>query len=163
MKGFFRRISPKAAVSDFKEQWEQETPHRWPILGLAMALTFFIFMMFLPDAQRIVLPRPEINYVATFAEDRTDAEIIASNCANQELKDELEARLAASEQSRREVYQALGRATFVDVEDAIAEAEAQRQAELEEMGVSSEEELAALEAASVEEYCSQVVAPANAG
>lgn len=165
MKGFFRSISPKAAVRDFAGQWQQETPHRWPILGVAMAMTFAIFMLFIPDSQRAALPRPQIDYITTFAPDRTDAEIIASNCSNQAFKDELEARLAQRAQLRREMYQALGRATFVDVDEAVAEAERQAEAQRLAQGAPSKEELAEQEARSVEEYCANAAtnAAANAG
>lgn len=157
MKGFFRRISPKAAVADFASQWQEDTPHRWPILGVAMASTFAVFMLFIPDSQRAALPRPEIDYITTFAPDRSDAEIIASNCANQAFKDELEARLAERAELRREMYRALGRATFVDVDEAVAEAEAEQEAAREASGAPTQEELAAEQARSVEEYCASAV------
>ncbi len=165
MKGFFRRISPKDAVLDFAGQWQQETPHRWPLLGVAMASSFAIFMLFIPDSQRAALKRPEVDYITTFAADRTDAEIITSNCASQAFKDELEARLAQRQELRRDMYRALGRATFVDVDEAVAEAEEQAEAERLAQGAPSEEELAEQEARSVEEYCANAAmnASANAG
>ena len=156
MKRFFRRISPKHAAQDFASQWRAETPYRWHILGVAMALTFAIFMLFIPKSVRVAPAPPEVVYISTLDENRTDAEIIASNCANQKLKDELEARLADAEEARKEAYAALGRATFVDVDEMQAEIEAEQaaaRAAAEAAGETapSEEEVAR----SVEEYCAR--------
>ena len=156
MKRFFRRISPKHAAQDFASQWRAETPYRWHILGVAMAMTFAIFMLFIPKSVRVAPAPPEVVYISTLDENRTDAEIIASNCANQKLKDELEARLAQQEEARKEAYAALGRATFIDVDEMQAEIEAKQAAEKAaaeaagEVGPSEEEV-----AKSVEEYCAR--------
>lgn len=151
MKDFFRRISPRRAVTDFHDQWKQPTPHRWQILGVAMAATFAVFMLFIPDSQRAPPARPDVMLISTFEENRTEAEIIASNCANQQLKDELQARIEASEERKREIYKALGRATFIDVDAIEAEIEAEQAAEEAQDAGPTEEEVAL----SVEEYCSR--------
>lgn len=151
MKGFFRRISPRRAVTDFHDQWKQPTPHRWQILGVAMAATFAVFMLFIPESQRAPPARPDVLYISTFEEDRTEAQIIASNCANQELKDALRARLDATAERKREIYRALGRATFIDVDAIEAEIEAERPAESREETGPTPEEVAL----SVEEYCAR--------
>jgi len=152
MKSYFRRISPKHAIKDFAGEWQQPTPHRWPILGVAMAATFAIFMVFLPKDQRGPIAPPEVIYISTFDEARTEAEIIASNCANQQLKDELQARLQQRAELRREMYEALGRATFVDVDAMQAEIDAEREAENAGIDQGPTREEIAL---SVEEYCSR--------
>ncbi|WAT17586.1 hypothetical protein OZN62_11750 [Aurantiacibacter sp. MUD11] len=151
MKGFFRRVSPRRAVEDFHQQWKQPTPHRWPILGVAVAATFCVFMLFIPDSERVKPERPEVMYISTLDESRSEAEIIASNCANQAFKDELQARLDASAERRREMYKALGRATFIDVDEMEAEIEARRAAEAPEDTGPTPEEIAL----SVEEYCAR--------
>ena len=159
MKSYFRRISPKGAVDDFASQWRAETPYRWHILGVAMAATFAIFMLFIPDSVRVAPAPPEVIYISTLDDSRTDAEIIASNCANQKLKDELEAQLAEQEERRKEAYRALGAATFVDVDEMQAEIEAEEaaaKAAAEAAGETgpTEEEVAR----SVEEYCARAAA-----
>ena len=93
-------------------------------------------------------------YISTLDDSRTEAQIIAANCANQELKDEIEARLAQREELRRDMYRTLGRATFVDVDAMEAEAERERAAEAAANPAPSEEELAR----SVEEYCARAAA-----
>lgn len=150
MKGFFRRISPRRAASDFAEHWRQPTPHRWPILGVAVAATFAILMVFIPDSERIEPRRPEVIYISTLDETRSEAEIIASNCANQRFKDELQARLDERAELRKDLYRALGRATFIDV-DAMEEEIAAEQAQEN----AADEPSAAELALSVEEYCAR--------
>ena len=152
MKGFFRRISPRRAVSDFADHWQQPTPHRWQILGVAMAATFAIFVLFVPDGQRIAPAPPDVMFISTFDESRSDAQIIASNCANQRYQDDLAEMLAASEERKREIYRALGRATFIDVEEMEAEIEAERAAaEAAGEDAPSAEQVAAR----IQEYCAR--------
>jgi hypothetical protein len=154
MKQFLRRISPKRAVLDLAEQWRQPTEHRWPILGVAAAATFALFMLFIPESQRIEPKRPEVIFISTWEEGRTQQQIIASNCANQQLKDDLEARLEQRAELRRDIYMALGRATFIDVDAIEAEAQAEREREEgQEAGPSVLSEEAAATARSVEEFC----------
>ena len=153
MKAFLRSISPRRALRDFTGQWQQPTPHRWQILGVAMAATFAIFMVFIPEDQRVAPARPEVIYISTFDETRSEAEIIASNCANQRLKDELQARLEQREELRKDLYRTLGRATFVDV-DAM-----EREIAAEEAAAATADEPSAEELAlSVEEYCARAAA-----
>lgn len=161
MKQFIRDISPRRAFRDFLDVWRGQNRHRWKVLGVAMALTGSMLAMFLPEGGRVLPRPPEITWVTTFAESRTSADIIASNCANQALTDALEARLAEREELRKELYATLGRATFVDVDEmeaqlredearAAAEAEAARPDNLPEMATMS-----------VEEYCAQATGAAG--
>lgn len=150
MKRILRLFSPRRAVQDFAGQWQQPTPHRWQILGVACAATFALFMLLVPGSERKVPEKPDLIYIATFDENRSEVEIIASNCANQELKDEMQALVEEQEELRRELYRALGRATFVDVDEMEAQAEAERAAAGIPEG-PTEEELAL----SIEEYCSR--------
>lgn len=129
MRGFFRRISPKRAALDFAEQWRQPTPHRWQIMGVAIAATFAIFMLFIPDSQRAAPARPEITYITTLDENRSDEEIMASNIENQARKDAAEARAEEVAERKKDMYRALGRATFIDVDEMEAEIEAERAVE----------------------------------
>ena len=114
---FWRSIStPRRAAVDFAEHWKQPTPHRWQVLGVAMALTFAMIMLAIPESQRIPPAKPDVTYITTLAPDRTLAEIEASNIANQARKDRRAALLAEREERRRENFRALGRATFLDVD-----------------------------------------------
>ena len=157
MRAFLRRISPRQAVADFADQWRQPTEHRWPILGVAVAATFCLLMLFIPRSERIEPEAPDIIYISTFDESRTPAQIIASNCANQRLKDELQARLDERAELRRDLYRALGRATFIDVDAMEREIEAERAAEAAAQGPARAPDPETAELAlNVEEYCARV-------
>jgi len=125
MRDFFRRVSPKRAVNDIVAHWQQPTEHRWPLLGVAIAATFAIFMLFIPDSKRIEPRSPEVTYITSWAPDRTDEEIIASNIENQRRKDERAALEQQRAELRKDIYRALGRATFIDVDEMEAEIEAE--------------------------------------
>ena len=114
---YWRRISPRGAVSDFIEEWRRPQPYRWQILGLAVAITFAMMVFLIPESQRIPPARPEVTYITTWQEGRTDEEIAASNAANQARKEEA-ARLAEERQARRrEAFRALGKASGFDVDE----------------------------------------------
>ncbi len=126
---FWRNISPKGAIGDFVDVWTQPTPYRWQVLGLALAITFTIFAVAIPESQRGEPSRPTVTYITSFAPDRADEEIIASNLANQRRKEELAAQREAAEERRRDLYRALGRATGLDVDEMEREIAAERAAE----------------------------------
>lgn len=126
---FWRQISPRRAVEDFAHEWRQPNPYRWRVLGVSVAATFALMMLLLPESERIQPQPPEVTWITTFAEGRTDAEIVASNIENQQRKDRLAAEAAEREERRRQAYKALGRATGVDVDSMEAEIERERAAE----------------------------------
>lgn len=147
---YWRRISPRGAVADFVELWRAPQPYRWQILGLSVALTFTLMMLFIPESQRAEPAKPQVTYITTWEEGRTDAEIVASNLANQERKEEAEARQAARIERRKALYRALGRATGLDVDEmereiareeaaeAAAQAEQQRQLRAQQQAAAAE-------------------------
>jgi hypothetical protein len=73
--------------------------------------------------------RPKVTYITTFDPARTEAEIIASNRANQEVKALREAEEARIAERKRELYKALGAASGMDVEEMERKAKAERAAE----------------------------------
>ena len=123
---FWSRISPKRAIDDFAGQWHEPTPHRWQILGVAAAATFAVLMVFIPETERGPPARPEVTYITTWAADRSREEIVASNLANQARKNALAARRAEIEERKKELYRALGRATFIDVDEMEADIQRER-------------------------------------
>lgn len=114
---FRRRISPRGAIADFIELWRAPQPYRWQILGLSVALTFTMMIVLIPKSERIPPSRPSVTYISTWAEGRTDEEIIASNRENQRRKEEAAALAAERQERRREAYRALGRASGFDVDE----------------------------------------------
>ena len=113
---FWRRISPRRAVDDFAEEWRRPTPHRWQVLGVAVAMTFALMVLFIPENQRVEPARPEVTYITSWRGDRTDEEIVASNIANQRRKEREQALAEQRAELRKELYRQLGEATGLDVD-----------------------------------------------
>lgn len=91
-----------------------------------MLITGSLFYAFASERNYIAPRSPEVTYITSFAPDRTDEEIMASNALNQQRQDNLEARMREREELRRSMYRELGRATGIDVDEIEAEAEAER-------------------------------------
>ena len=145
MKSFSKsRFNPAPGIADFWNEFKKPQPYRWVIL-LASTLPVFV-IMFWATAQSVTAPpeRPEVTYITSFAPDRTDEEIMASNIANQAMKDAIAAEQERIEEEKKQLYRDLGRATGIDVDAMEAEIEAERAAEeaAEEAGPSSESSIA---------------------
>ncbi|WP_336985714.1 hypothetical protein [Altererythrobacter aquiaggeris] len=127
--GFLKRFNPKPGVEDFISEFSRPNPYRWRILAVSVALTFTIFSVFTYEGAKGPPVLPEVTYITSWADDRTDAEILASNIENQRLKDERAAMMEESLKARKEMYRALGRASGMDVdaiEDRIENQRAER-------------------------------------
>ena len=117
---YLKRFSPRttvSAVDDLLAYWRQPTPYRWQILGVAVAMTFTLMVLLIPESERAPPDRPTVTYITTFDPDRTTEQIIASNIENQKRKDERAAELAARAERRRERARALARASGFDPDD----------------------------------------------
>lgn len=114
--GFWQQVSPRGAVTDLVNEWRKPNPYRWQVLTLSVALTFTMMMVFLPKSERAPPERPKVTYISTFEPGRTDAEIEASNLANQKKQDALAAEQEKIDQRRREAAKALGSAMGMDVD-----------------------------------------------
>ncbi|MXO75057.1 hypothetical protein GRI40_07495 [Altererythrobacter aerius] len=86
------------------------------VLLVAGSITGTILYQFSQERWRIPPKPPEVTWITTFEPGRTDAEIIASNRANQAEQDQLEAEQRQREEEAREAYRALGRASGLDVD-----------------------------------------------
>lgn len=113
---FSSRFNPTGGIADFWNEIRRPTPYRWPILGLSLLCSFLL--LFWVTRERVLAPpeRPDVSFISTFAEGRSEAEIIASNIANQKRKERLAAEQARREEEVKAAYRALGRATGLDVE-----------------------------------------------
>jgi hypothetical protein len=89
---------------------------RFGVLGIAILITGVMLYQFTRERVRIPPPRPEVTYISTFEQGRTDAEIEASNLANQKRQDRMNAEQAKREEEVKDAYRALGRATGLDVD-----------------------------------------------
>lgn len=144
------RFNPVGGASDFWNEFRKPQPYRVPILLVSVAIPLFGVYLLTGERYMIPLERPEVTFITSYAPGRSDAEIMASNVANQERKEAEAAYRAELEEQAREGYRALGRATGLDVDEmereALAEqrreeaaAEARRREMLEAAGLEAAE------------------------
>ncbi|MEO1047739.1 MAG: hypothetical protein AAFW59_05365 [Pseudomonadota bacterium] len=123
------RYNPKTGIVDFWHEFRKPNPLRWPMLA-ASTIPLLVIGYWLTGETHYRDPeRPTITYITTFDPGRSDEDIIASNEANQEVK---ELRQAAEDElanRKREIYKALGAGIGMDVDKIAAEADARRAAE----------------------------------
>lgn len=89
---------------------------RLGILLLAAIVPAAIFWQFGKERWRIPPAPPKVEYITTFADGRSDAEIEQTNVANQAKQDALLAEQRKREAEAREAYRTLGRAAGMDVD-----------------------------------------------
>lgn len=128
---FHTRFNAVGGMADFWNQWKQPTPHRWPILGASILVSGSLFFWLTQEQYYYPPEVPEVTYITTFADGRTDEEIRQSNIENQRLKEEREAERARILERRRELYKEVGAASGLDVEAMEAQIEAEEAAEAE--------------------------------
>jgi len=123
------RFNPVPGLADFWNEIRRPQPYRWPILALSVMPVAGILYWAMGTTVYKDPERPRVTYITTFDPDRTEAEIVASNRANQEVKTLREAEEARIAERKRELYKALGAAAGMDVEEIERKAEAERAAE----------------------------------
>lgn len=123
------RFNPAGGIADFWTEFRRPNPYRWPILGLSILPVAGMLWWGMNSTVYGEPERPRITYITTLEQARSDAEIIAENLANQEIKDLRKAEEERIAQAKREMYKALGRATGMDVDAIERKAEAERAAE----------------------------------
>lgn len=126
---YWRQVSPRGAISDFRTVFGQAGRNRWRFAALSAAATFAVFSTMWQEEQRGLPHPPKITYITTFAEGRSDAEIIASNVENQKRKERLAAEQAKRDEEVRQMYKAIGRMSGMDVDAIEQKAQADRAAE----------------------------------
>ncbi|MCX9147370.1 hypothetical protein [Erythrobacter sp. WG] len=122
------RFNPAPGLADLWDYIRRPVPYRWPILALSVLPVAGILAWALDQQYYAPPERPRIEYITTLEDGRSDAEIMAENRANQEIKDLREAEAARIQAEKRKMYKALGAATGLDVESMEREAEAERAA-----------------------------------
>ena len=115
--GFWRQISPRRAVEDFSNEWRRPNPYRWRVLGVSVAATFTLMVILIPDSERIEPRPPKVTWISTFAPNRTDTEIVASNIENQKRKDRIAAEAAERAERKKQAARALARASGFDPDE----------------------------------------------
>lgn len=124
------RLSPKynvgGGVADLWNEIRRPQPYRVPILLASCALPGAMLYILAQERSYVTPAPPEVVYITTFAPDRTDAEIIAANKANQERKEARERLEREVAERKRELYRTLGEATGIDTAKMEAEIAAER-------------------------------------
>lgn len=123
---FVNRLNPVGGIQDFWSEFRRPNRYRWPILGASALMTGGLFYGFTSEKHYYPPEKPDVTYISTYAPNRSDAEIAASNVVNQRRKDQRAAEIAAIEEQKRELYRALGRATGMDVDKIEADAAKER-------------------------------------
>jgi hypothetical protein len=122
------RFNPAPGFADFWHEFRRPNPYRWPFLALSVLPVAGMLYWGMNSTMYGEPERPKIEYITTLDSARTDAEIMAENRANQEVKDlraAEEARIAAR---KRAMYKSLGAAAGMDVEEIERKADAERAA-----------------------------------
>lgn len=123
------RFNPSTGIADFWHEFRKPNPLRWPIL-IASTLPLLIMIAWLSSETVYKTPdRPRVTYITTFDPDRSDEEIMASNVANQEVKDLRQAAEEDLANRKRKIYKALGAGIGMDVDRIEQEADERRAAE----------------------------------
>ncbi len=126
---YWRNINPTGAIADFRTVFQQAGSNRWRFAFLAGLTTFGIFSVMNQESWKKPRPKAEITYITSWHADRSDAEIIASNIANQKRKEARAAEQAAREEAVRNIYKKIGRASGMDVDGIEKQAQSDRAAE----------------------------------
>jgi hypothetical protein len=84
-------------MSDLWSYFRQNRPHKWPLLGLSLALTWVIIWTFMVDANTNTMPtRNKIIYFQSWDANRSDAAIIL-----QQKMDLAKSEAALAQQQKR--------------------------------------------------------------
>jgi hypothetical protein len=127
--GMWRDVSPGGAIGDFFAVFRAAGRHRWRYAFLAALPPLGIFAVFANEEARGLPPPPKITYITSWRADRSEAEIVKSNIANQKYQDWRSAELARREAEVRELYKTIGRYSGMDVDAIDKQAQAERAAE----------------------------------
>jgi hypothetical protein len=123
------RFNPASGLADFWNEIRRPQPYRLPILLLSSLPVAGMLYWGMNSTSYGEPERPKIQWITTLDEARTDAQIVAENISNQELKDLRAAEEARIAEAKRNMYKALGAAAGMDVDAIERKAAAERAAE----------------------------------
>ncbi len=121
---FWHNINPTGAIGDFITVFKQAGSNRWRFAALSAAMTVGIFSIMSGESWRKMRPLPEVTYINSWPEDRTEAETRAFIEANQKRKEQREELQRQYDEEGRKLWKTLGRASGMDVEQIEAKARA---------------------------------------
>lgn len=146
------RFNPAGGLADFWNEIRRPHPYRWPILFVSILPAAGMIWWGVNSTVYGEPERPTIEYITTLDPARSEAEIMAENRANQEIKDLRAAEEKRIAEEKRAMYKALGKAAGMDVEEIERKAEAERAAE---KAAADKRRAAAQAAAKAEESAGQ--------
>jgi hypothetical protein len=114
----WRNINPTGAIGDFIAVWRGAGRMRWRFALLALAASGTVLSLIVREEARIEPRPPHIDYITSWRADRSEAEILSSNAANERRQKQLAAEQAKRDEEVKNIYKAIGRASGMDV-DAI--------------------------------------------
>lgn len=120
------KYNPVGGAADFWREFTRPNPYRWPILAASVLATGSLLYWLMGEKYFLPPEPPKVVFIKTFAANRTEAEIIASNIENQKRKEREAAEQAARNEKVTDIYRAIGRASGMDVEAIEAEAAAEK-------------------------------------
>ena len=138
---FPRPVSPRSALGDMWSYFRENRPHKWPLLGLSMAITWVIIWVFMVDANTNTMPtRNKIIYVQSWDASRSDAAII--------LQQKIDlAKSEAALQKRQKQMQGWADSFGIDWRTEEARNSARRKEALKQINAQLDSRLAKAEAA----------------
>ncbi|WP_296679727.1 hypothetical protein [Novosphingobium sp.] len=123
---FLRNVNPVGAIADFRMVFKEAGSNRWRFAALALLCTVGVFSIMKGESWKKARPLPEITYITSWPEHRTDAETKQFIAENQRRKDAQEERLREYDKVGQDMWMSLGRATGVNVDKIKAEADADK-------------------------------------
>lgn len=121
------RYNPAGGIADFWNEIRRPAPYRLPVLVASLLCTGGILYWVVSESVLVPPERPKVSFISTLAAGRSDAQIVASNIANQQRKERREAEQDQRDELVKDAYRALGRASGMDV-DAMERRAAQERA-----------------------------------
>jgi hypothetical protein len=125
----WKNVDPVGAIADFRTVFEQAGKNRWRIAVFAAVATIGTFSMMFQEEHRILPRPPKVTYITSWRADRSNAEIVATNRANQIFQDRVQVEQAKREEEVRNIYKKIGRYSGMDVDAIEAKAKADQAAE----------------------------------
>lgn len=135
---FPRPARPREAFADLRALWSENPRHRWPILGLSMALTSVLIWAFYVDSKAPPPPR-QIIYVESWMADRKDSDVLKKQKADL-------ARYEAALESRQKDFQGFADAFGIEWRADAERNAAQRKAVIEAVNKKIDERIVEAEA-----------------
>ena len=136
---YWKDVSPTGMIADFRLVWKQAGHNRWRIAAVSAACTFGIFYLMMGQEASAPHPPPKVTWISTFAEGRSEKEILDENIRNQRNKEAFAREQAKRDEDVRNIYKTIGRWSGMDVDKIAREAEAEQAAEekarLEKIGM----------------------------